>query len=196
MLCDTEWKYLSHIHVLIFRSFGGGGGGLQNSCLLSKWLFRLINEQGIWQSILQNNLMWLFYLLLIKFLCGTYRNDVVFDNAQIFVPNISTRAFRIYANYTVDKLAINLKGTKYDYPFGVFFIERKVRASEFHKNSIKFHMKLIRKYKKKNVGFMKAEPLKKSYINKAKIASSVVKVKKREHDLIDINLQEAQLFDS
>lgn len=51
---------------------------------------------------------------------------------------------------------------------GFFFIERKVRASvlilnkdsfekqEFHKNSIKFHMKLIRKYKKKkNVGFMK-----------------------------------------
>jgi hypothetical protein len=27
---------------------------LQNKCLLSKWLFRLINEEGVWQTILRN----------------------------------------------------------------------------------------------------------------------------------------------
>ena len=27
---------------------------LQNKCLLSKWLFKLINEEGTWQSILRN----------------------------------------------------------------------------------------------------------------------------------------------
>lgn len=28
---------------------------LQNKCLLSKWLFKLINEGGTWQNILQKN---------------------------------------------------------------------------------------------------------------------------------------------
>ena len=27
---------------------------IQNRCLLSKWLFKLINEEGIWQSLLRN----------------------------------------------------------------------------------------------------------------------------------------------
>jgi hypothetical protein len=27
---------------------------IQNQCLLSKWLFKLINEEGLWQTILQN----------------------------------------------------------------------------------------------------------------------------------------------
>jgi hypothetical protein len=27
---------------------------IQNECLLSKWLFKLINEEGLWQTILQN----------------------------------------------------------------------------------------------------------------------------------------------
>jgi hypothetical protein len=27
---------------------------LQNKCLLSKWLFKLVNEDGIWQSMLRN----------------------------------------------------------------------------------------------------------------------------------------------
>ena len=27
---------------------------IQNKCLLSKWLFKLINEEGIWQSLLRN----------------------------------------------------------------------------------------------------------------------------------------------
>jgi hypothetical protein len=26
----------------------------QNQCLLSKWLFKLINEDGLWQTILRN----------------------------------------------------------------------------------------------------------------------------------------------
>jgi hypothetical protein len=26
---------------------------IQNKCLLSKWLFKLINEEGIWQNILR-----------------------------------------------------------------------------------------------------------------------------------------------
>jgi hypothetical protein len=25
---------------------------IQNECLLSKWLFKLINEEGLWQTIL------------------------------------------------------------------------------------------------------------------------------------------------
>jgi hypothetical protein len=28
---------------------------IQNQCLLSKWLFKLINEEGLWQTILRNN---------------------------------------------------------------------------------------------------------------------------------------------
>jgi hypothetical protein len=27
---------------------------IQNKCLLSKWLFKLINEDGLWQTILRN----------------------------------------------------------------------------------------------------------------------------------------------
>ena len=27
---------------------------LQNQCLLSKWLFKLINEDGLWQDLLRN----------------------------------------------------------------------------------------------------------------------------------------------
>ena len=37
------------------RSWGLGikNLNLQNRCLLSKWLFKLINEEGIWQSLLK-----------------------------------------------------------------------------------------------------------------------------------------------
>jgi hypothetical protein len=27
---------------------------LQNKCLLSKWLFKLLNEDGMWQELLRN----------------------------------------------------------------------------------------------------------------------------------------------
>lgn len=30
---------------------------LQNECLLSKWLFKLINEDGVWQELLRKYLM-------------------------------------------------------------------------------------------------------------------------------------------
>jgi hypothetical protein len=29
---------------------------VQNKCLLSKWLFKLINEDGMWQEILRKNI--------------------------------------------------------------------------------------------------------------------------------------------
>jgi hypothetical protein len=48
----TKWSVLCTP-----KALGGLGildPRLQNRCLLSKWLFRLINEQGIWQSLLQN----------------------------------------------------------------------------------------------------------------------------------------------
>jgi hypothetical protein len=27
---------------------------IKNKCLLSKWLFKLLNEEGVWQELLQN----------------------------------------------------------------------------------------------------------------------------------------------
>jgi hypothetical protein len=30
---------------------------VQNECLLSKWLYKLINEKGIWQDLLRNKYM-------------------------------------------------------------------------------------------------------------------------------------------
>lgn len=46
----TKWSI-----VCTPRDMGGLGVldlDLQNKCLLSKWLFKLINEEGLWQSIL------------------------------------------------------------------------------------------------------------------------------------------------
>jgi len=41
------------------QGIGGGGLGIknldiQNMCLLSKWIFKLINKEGIWQNLLRN----------------------------------------------------------------------------------------------------------------------------------------------
>jgi hypothetical protein len=30
---------------------------IQNQCLLSKWLYKLINEQGMWQGLLRKKYM-------------------------------------------------------------------------------------------------------------------------------------------
>jgi hypothetical protein len=30
---------------------------VQNQCLLSKWLFKLLNEEGVWQDILKKKYM-------------------------------------------------------------------------------------------------------------------------------------------
>jgi hypothetical protein len=48
----TKWSI-----VCTHKDLGGLGIldlDLQNKCLLSKWLFRLINEVGVWQTILRN----------------------------------------------------------------------------------------------------------------------------------------------
>src|SRR6185503_17897437 len=41
-----------------FRTDLGGLGiqnlDIQNKCLLSKWLFKLVNEEGLWQDLLRN----------------------------------------------------------------------------------------------------------------------------------------------
>jgi hypothetical protein len=29
---------------------------VQNQCLLSKWLFKLLNEEGVWQDILKKEI--------------------------------------------------------------------------------------------------------------------------------------------
>jgi hypothetical protein len=44
---------------LICRPKDQGGLGIidleiQNKCLLSKWLFKLLNEDGMWQSLIRN----------------------------------------------------------------------------------------------------------------------------------------------
>jgi hypothetical protein len=42
-------------HSLLSKRLGRFGiinRDLQNKCLLSKWLFKLINEDGVWQTIL------------------------------------------------------------------------------------------------------------------------------------------------
>jgi hypothetical protein len=48
----TKWN-------IVCRPKDQGGLGikvleLKNKCLLSKWLFKLINEEGIWQELLRN----------------------------------------------------------------------------------------------------------------------------------------------
>jgi hypothetical protein len=48
----TKWS-------VICRPKDQGGLGvealdLKNKCLLSKWLFKLLNEEGMWQELLQN----------------------------------------------------------------------------------------------------------------------------------------------
>lgn len=48
----TKWN-------IIYRRKNQGGLGIElleikNRCLLSKWLFKLLNEEGMWQELLQN----------------------------------------------------------------------------------------------------------------------------------------------
>jgi hypothetical protein len=48
----TKWN-------IICRPKDKGGLGIEvleikNQCLLSKWLFKLLNEEGVWNEILQN----------------------------------------------------------------------------------------------------------------------------------------------
>jgi hypothetical protein len=57
---DHKRKYRLAKWNIICQTKERGGLGiqnidLQNKCLLSKWLFKLINEDGTWQNILQKN---------------------------------------------------------------------------------------------------------------------------------------------
>ena len=42
----------------------------QNKCLLSKWLFKLINEQGVWQTLLRRKYLWSKSLTQVEYLSG------------------------------------------------------------------------------------------------------------------------------
>jgi len=62
---------------------------VQNKCLLSKWLFKLLNEDGVWQPLLRNKYLkkqdpnigstyaWGFSILC--WVIWLTRNDIVFD---------------------------------------------------------------------------------------------------------------------
>jgi hypothetical protein len=56
---DIKNKYRLTKWNLICRPKDQGGLGIEvlemkNKCLLSKWLFKLINENGVWQQLLHN----------------------------------------------------------------------------------------------------------------------------------------------
>jgi hypothetical protein len=56
---DHKKKYRLVKWKIICRPKDQGGQGIldleiQNKCLLSKWLYKLINEDGVWQQLLQN----------------------------------------------------------------------------------------------------------------------------------------------
>jgi len=42
----------------------------QNKCLLSKWLFKLINEQGVWQTLLRRKYFGSKSLTQVEYLPG------------------------------------------------------------------------------------------------------------------------------
>ena len=42
----------------------------QNKCLLSKWLFKLINEQGVWQTLLRRKYLWFKSLTQVEYSPG------------------------------------------------------------------------------------------------------------------------------
>jgi hypothetical protein len=61
-----------------------GGLGIQdldlNRCLLSNWLFKLINEEGMWQTLLRKNILKMndhtsgIYAWRFSFLVWTYES--------------------------------------------------------------------------------------------------------------------------
>jgi hypothetical protein len=56
---DHKKKYrLAKWHIICRPKEQGGLGildlDIQNKCLLSKWLYKLINEDGAWQQLLRN----------------------------------------------------------------------------------------------------------------------------------------------
>jgi hypothetical protein len=56
---NQKKKYMLTKWSIIYQPNDQGGLDIQNieiqnQCLLSKWLFRLINKEGLWQMILRN----------------------------------------------------------------------------------------------------------------------------------------------
>jgi hypothetical protein len=56
---ENKKKYRLTRSNIICRPRDQGGLGtevleLKNKCLLDKWLFKLMNEQGVWQELMQN----------------------------------------------------------------------------------------------------------------------------------------------
>jgi hypothetical protein len=54
-----KWKYRLTKWNIICRPKDQGGLGievleLKNKCLLNKWFFKLLNEEGVWQELLHN----------------------------------------------------------------------------------------------------------------------------------------------
>jgi hypothetical protein len=55
-------KYMLAKWSILCQTKDHGGMGImnivvQNECLLSKWLYKLINEEGLWQDLLRNKYM-------------------------------------------------------------------------------------------------------------------------------------------
>jgi hypothetical protein len=58
--CDEHKKYRLAKWSILHKPKNAGGGGLgimdldiQNKCLLCKWVFKLLNEDGVWQQMLR-----------------------------------------------------------------------------------------------------------------------------------------------
>jgi hypothetical protein len=56
---DNERKYRLAKWNILCRPKAQGGLGItdlyiKSKCLLSKWIFKLLNEEGIWQTLLRN----------------------------------------------------------------------------------------------------------------------------------------------
>jgi hypothetical protein len=60
--CENKRKYRLTKWNIICRPKDQGGLGIEvlnikNTCLLSKWLFKLFNSDGVWQELLHNKYM-------------------------------------------------------------------------------------------------------------------------------------------
>jgi hypothetical protein len=60
---DLKKKYILTKWNIICRPKDQGGLGIEvldikNKCLLSKWLFKLLSEEGVWQELLSNKYLY------------------------------------------------------------------------------------------------------------------------------------------
>ena len=68
---ENKRKYMLTKWNIICRPKDQGGLGvevleLKNKCVLSKWLFKLLNEEGVWQELLQNKCLHCKTLALVE----------------------------------------------------------------------------------------------------------------------------------